>query len=691
MTSYALAVDVGGTFTDAVLISSAGGCWTDKALTTHEDIMSGFFCAADLVLKQAGIPFSRLDDVITHATTVITNLLIERKGGNCALITTEGFTDVLYIRDEHRYDMFDPQIEYPEPLIPKSRTYPVRERVSAQGRLISAVDEAQVRNIAQTISDNDIQSVAVCLLNSYANDINERRVKQILEREVTGLQVTLSSDIAPQIREYPRTSTTSINAYATPFSLPYLNGLTDQVRARGSKLKPLIMLSNGGVIGAATAALQPVRMIESGPAAGALAASLLSKTYGVRDLISFDMGGTTAKACLIQGGEPLITGEFEVDRRYRFKPGSGMPTTVPTLDMIEIGAGGGSIARVDDLGLMKVGPDSAGSSPGPACYGLGGEQPCVTDADVFLGILDAKNFLGGSMPLDEAACAQAISSLALKLNVSDQEAAYGIYSVVGEAMAAAARTHATERGVNYRGLPLLAFGGAGPIHACYVAEQLESNKVIFPRMASVLSAFGTLVTPIRIDLARSNLMKLAQMDWIIVDVLMSEMIAEGKEALVNAGLSSDSIGYSFSVDMRYIGQQTEVTVPLGRDFPTEKDSESFAYMFEQEYQNVYGLSLGDMEIEIVAWRVSAFSLSESRFVDREFDVRPGSPKGRRSIFLGSGVLTADVYDRETLGMEQTLQGPCIIEERETTILILPNWRATVASDGAVVAERIGGS
>lgn len=691
MTSYALAVDVGGTFTDAVLISSAGGCWTDKALTTHEDIMSGFFCAADLVLKQAGIPFSRLDDVITHATTVITNLLIERKGGNCALITTEGFTDVLYIRDEHRYDMFDPQIEYPEPLIPKSQTYPVRERVSAQGRLISAVDEAQVRNIAQTISDNDIQSVAVCLLNSYANDINERRVKQILEREVTDLQVTLSSDIAPQIREYPRTSTTSINAYATPFSLPYLNGLTDQVRARGSKLKPLIMLSNGGVIGAATAALQPVRMIESGPAAGALAASLLSKTYGVRDLISFDMGGTTAKACLIQGGEPLITGEFEVDRRYRFKPGSGMPTTVPTLDMIEIGAGGGSIAWVDDLGLMKVGPESAGSSPGPACYGLGGEQPCVTDADVFLGILDAKNFLGGSMPLDEAACAQAISSLALKLNVSDQEAAYGIYSVVGEAMAAAARTHATERGVNYRGLPLLAFGGAGPIHACYVAEQLESNKVIFPRMASVLSAFGTLVTPIRIDLARSNLMKLAQMDWIIVDVLMSEMVAEGKEALVNAGLSSDSIGYSFSVDMRYIGQQTEVTVPLGRDFPTEKDSESFAYMFEQEYQNVYGLSLGDMEIEIVAWRVSAFSLSESRFVDREVDVRPGSPKGQRSIYLGSGVLTADVYDRETLGREQTLQGPCIIEERETTILILPNWRATVASDGAVVAERIGGS
>ena len=691
MTSYALAVDVGGTFTDAVLISSAGGCWTDKALTTHNDIMDGFFAAADLVLKQAGIPFSELDDVITHATTVITNLLIERKGGNCALITTQGFTDVLYIRDEHRYDMFDPQIEYPEPLIPKSHTYPVKERVSARGQVISAVDDSQVRRIARDISEREVESVAVCLLNSYANGVNERRVKQILEKEVKGLQVTLSSDIAPQIREYPRTSTTSINAYATPFSLPYLNGLTDQVRERGSTLKPLIMLSNGGVIGAATAALQPVRMIESGPAAGALAASLLSKTYGVSDLISFDMGGTTAKACLIQGGEPLITGEFEVDRRYRFKPGSGMPTTVPTVDMIEIGAGGGSIARVDDLGLMKVGPESAGSNPGPACYGLGGEQPCVTDADVFLGILDAKNFLGGSMPLDEAACRRAISRLALELNVSEQQAAYGIYSLVGEAMAAAARTHATERGLNYRGLPLLAFGGAGPIHACYVAEQLESHKVIFPRMASVLSAFGTLVTPIRIDLARSNLMRLSEMDWGIVDALMSEMIAEGKEALVNAGLSGDSIGYSFSVDMRYIGQQTEVTVPLGRKSPTEKDSENFASMFEQEYQSIYGLSLDDMDIEIVAWRVSSFSLSESRFVDREVDIRLGAPKGRRSIYLGSEALTADVYDRETLGREQTLQGPCIIEERETTILILPNWRATVAKDGAVVAERMEGS
>ena len=494
MTSYALAVDVGGTFTDAVLISSDRGVWTDKTLTTHDDLLRGFFSAAGLVLTRAGIGFSDLDDVITHATTVVTNLLIERKGVGCALITTSGFGDVLYIRDEHRYDMFDPQIEYPDPLIPRQQTWSVEERVSAKGEIVTMTDEAALIEIASQISDKGLRSVAVCLLNSYANNVNEQCVKKVLERELPGVHITLSSDIAPQIREYPRTSTTCINAYSTPFSLPYLTGLTDQVRAEGCDLEPLIMLSNGGVVGAKTAALQPVRMIESGPAAGALAAGLLSKTYGISDLISFDMGGTTAKACLIQDGEPLITGEFEVDRRYRFKPGSGMPITVPSVDMIEIGAGGGSIARVDDLGLLKVGPDSAGSSPGPACYGLGGKQPCVTDADVFLGILDPENFLGGSMPLNMDSCKSAINSLAKSLSVSDESAAYGIYSLVGETMAAAARTHATERGVSYRGLPLLAFGGAGPIHACYVAEQLESEKVDFSRwfLCQVLMA---LVTP----------------------------------------------------------------------------------------------------------------------------------------------------------------------------------------------------
>ena len=688
MTSYALAVDVGGTFTDAVLISSDRGVWTDKTLTTHDDLLRGFFSAAGLVLTRAGIGFSDVDDVITHATTVVTNLLIERKGVGCALVTTSGFGDVLYIRDEHRYDMFDPQIEYPDPLIPREQTWSVEERVSAKGEIVTMTDEAALVDLASQISDKGLRSVAVCLLNSYANNVNEQCVKKVLERELPGVHITLSSEIAPQIREYPRTSTTCINAYSTPFSLPYLTGLTDQVRAEGCDLEPLIMLSNGGVVGAKTAALQPVRMIESGPAAGALAAGLLSKTYGISDLISFDMGGTTAKACLIQDGEPLITGEFEVDRRYRFKPGSGMPITVPSVDMIEIGAGGGSIARVDDLGLLKVGPDSAGSSPGPACYGLGGKQPCVTDADVFLGILDPENFLGGSMPLNMDSCKSAINSLAKSLNVSDEHAAYGIYSLVGETMAAAARTHATERGVSYRGLPLLAFGGAGPIHACYVAEQLESEKVIFPKMASVLSAYGTLVTPVRLDMARSSLMRLEKIEWERVEALMADMVLEGKTALVDAGLSPETIKYTYSVDMRYLGQQTEITVFLGSEPPSNSDLEKLESLFKAEYENIYGLSLDGMGLEVVAWRVSSFSPSDKRSTVAQIKSDAAAPKGRREVYFGDQHIPTDVYDRESLGVGQVLPGPCIVEERETTILVLPKWQITVEEGGALVAERV---
>ena len=320
------------------------------------------------------------------------------------------------------------------------------------------------------------------------------------------------------------------------------------------------MLSNGGVVGARVAGTYPVRMIESGPAAGALAAGRIARLHGIENLISFDMGGTTAKACLIQRGEPLVTGEFEVDRRYRFKPGSGMPITVPSIDMMEIGAGGGSIARVDDLGLLKVGPESAGADPGPACYGRGGTHACVTDADLLLGILDADNFLGGDMRLDRARAAAAVQRLADQLGVSTLDAAYGIYSVVGESMAAAARAHATDRGVDYRGLPLLAFGGAGPIHACYVAEQLDSSEVIYPPMASVLSAVGTLVTPARLDLARGGLCRVNAVDWDMVGRLINDMVADGRKALLEArACRKSSIVYDFAADMRYFGQQAEVT------------------------------------------------------------------------------------------------------------------------------------
>ncbi len=687
MTRYALAVDIGGTFTDAVLIASDGRGWTDKTLTTHDDLLEGFFRAAQLTLDKAGIKLSDVNDVVTHATTVVTNVLIERKGSATGLVVTEGFRDVLYIRDEHRYDMFDPQLEYAEPLITREYTWGLAERSFADGTIGKDVEPGDVQKIATELKEKGITSVAVCLLNSYRNPDNERRFKSLLNEVAPDILVTLSSDVAPQMREYLRASTSAINAYAVPTTRPYLNALIKHLQDEGLQREPLIMLSNGGVIGASVAGTYPVRMIESGPAAGALVAGFIAKKYGIDNLISFDMGGTTAKACLIQDGEPLVIGDFEVDRRYRFKPGSGMPITVPSIDMIEIGAGGGSVARVDKLGLLKVGPDSAGSNPGPACYGQGGEDACVTDADVVLGILDPANFLGGDMRLDAGKAETAVQNLATKLDVSLQEAAYGIFSVVGESMAAAARAHATDRGVNYRGMPMLAFGGAGPVHACYVAERLDSAKIIYPPMASVLSAFGTLVTPARLDLARGSLNRLDDIDWSVVATLIGDMFVEATDALEDAGIDKDSVMYDFAADMRYVGQQTEVTVHLAGD-PRESDhQQDLRKRFDAAYETLYGVKLDDMSVEVVSWRVTARGGDSDRHADVEFAAADATPKATRAVYLDGKSFDMPIYDRSALAAGQTISGPVIIEERETTVFILPDWTLNVHTDGSLIAER----
>jgi N-methylhydantoinase A len=685
---FALAIDIGGTFTDAVLIGDDGRSWSDKTLTTPRDLLEGFFRATQLVLARGGIGLDQLNDVVTHATTVVTNAVIERKGAPTALIVTEDFRDVLYIRDEHRYDMFDPQIEYSAPLIPRELTFGITERTYADGSLGAEVAAAQVQAVAKELLARKVQSVAVCLLNSYRNPKNERRIGELLRKMAPNILISLSSEVAPQMREYLRASTTAVNAYALPITHPYLEALTTRLRQQGCSLEPLIMLSNGGVVGSRVAGNHPVRMIESGPAAGALAAGRIAKRHGIDNLISFDMGGTTAKACLIQHGEPLVTGEFEVDRRYRFKPGSGMPITVPSIDMMEIGAGGGSIARVDELGLLKVGPDSAGADPGPACYGRGGTRPCVTDADLVLGILDPDNFLGGDMRLERSRAEAAIDTLASQLGVSRTDAAYGVFSVVGESMAAAARAHATDRGVDYRGLPLLAFGGAGPIHACYVAEQLDSSEVIYPAMASVLSAVGTLVTPARLDLARSNLCCVDAVDWAAVARSIEDMVEEGGNALQEAGLPQDSIAYDFSADMRYYGQQAEVTVRLGGDPRFEQDARQLRSRFDAAYEALYGVRLDQMNVEIVSWRVAAH---DDGGAQREIGVRlaerAASPKTRRMVYFRDQSMPVDVYDRVALSRDQLIAGPVVIEERETTIFVLRGWSLSVRADGSLVAKR----
>jgi N-methylhydantoinase A len=687
MPGFAIAVDIGGTFTDVVLRGGDGRVWVDKTLTTPRDLLDGFFRAVDQVLAKAGAEPADVDDVAVHATTIVTNALIERRGPTTALVVTEGFRDVLYIRDEHRYDMYDPLIEFTAPLIPRELTFGIDERVLADGTIAKPVDDEAIRALADELARHAVESVAVCLLNAYRLPDNERRIGAGLRAALPDLFVSLSSEVAPQIREYPRSSTTAINAYTRPITEPYLEALIEEMGRRGFPHRPLIMLSNGGIVGAEVAGRFPVRMIESGPAAGALVARYFADQLDLDDLLSFDMGGTTAKACIIQDRRPLVAGTFEVDRRYRFKPGSGMPVSVPSIDLIEIGAGGGSIAGIGNLGLLAVGPRSAGSEPGPACYGRGGGEPTVTDADLVLGFLDAANFLGGEMTLDVAAAAASLETLGAALGLSAAEAALGVYEVVGESMAGAARAHATDRGIDPRGLPVLAFGGAGPVHACHVAELLDSDTVIFPPFASVLSAFGTLVTPPRLDLVRGSLARIGDIDWAATDNILGEMVDDGRRALVGAGLDAGQIAYVFGADMRYLGQQNEVTVDLAADPRADRDTAGLRERFEAAYEQLYGIRLDDMDVEIVSWRVSALGPDAERAGRLELPGRPGEAKAERDVLLPAGRRSAPVYDRSALAVGQRLDGPAIVEERETTIVLLPGWCAEVNDQGCLVATR----
>ena len=685
--SYSLAVDIGGTFTDIVLRHSGGRLVVDKTLTTHHDLLEGCFRGVASVLDKAGIGNDEVDGVIVHATTVVTNALIERKGFPTALVTTEGFRDVLTIRNEHRYDMFDPQIEFPDPLVADHLTFGLRERILTDGTVAQAPDPADIEALAEQLRTSGAKAVAICFLNSFANPAHEALVAAALDRLVDGLFICTSSDVAPQIREYHRASTTVVNAYAMPISQPYLRRLSERLRAEGFRNTPLIMLSSGGIVGAETAGRSPVRMIESGPAAGALAACHYAALLGIDRLMSFDMGGTTAKACLIEDQTPLVTGLFEVDRRYRFKEGSGLPVTVPSIDLIEIGAGGGSIARVDDLGLLKVGPESAGSSPGPACYGRGGRQPTVTDADLVLGLIDADNFLGGDMPLDRAAADAAIARLADRLGVDPVHAARGIYRVVTEAMASAARTHATDRGVDYRGLPLFAFGGAGPLHACAVAELLQSVAVIIPPQSSVLSAFGTLVTPVRLDLVRSDLTPIDGIDWQRVHRIIDDLAREGLAALREAGCAAEDVTVLVGADMRYVGQQHEVTVTFEADPRDTHDAAALSAAFETAYRGLYGVNPTHVSVEIVTWRVTASGpLVEARTATLAAE-QPGRPKAQRRVSAWADDQRVAVWDRKHLAIGQTVTGPAIIEERETTTAIPPGWTATIDKVGCIVAAK----
>jgi N-methylhydantoinase A len=683
------AVDIGGTFTDVVMFRGEE-VLVEKTLTTPDDLLTGFFRGVEALLKRSGAKPQDVDGVIVHATTIVTNALLERKGARTAMVFTRGFSDILVRRDSRRYDMYDLQIENPPALVPQEDVFTVRERVLATGEISIPLEESDVHALCDELKKRNIQSVGVCLLFGFKNDQHERRIAEIIRERLPGVYISLASEIAPQIREYWRASTTSVNAYAISITQPYLTELSQRLLRDGYPTHPLIMLSSGGVVGPITAGRMPVRMIESGPAAGALGSAYASLALKLPNLLAFDMGGTTAKVCLIQNHRPLVTGRFEIDRMYRFKEGSGHPVSVPSVDMIEIGAGGGSIARIDDLGLLKVGPRSSGSRPGPACYGQGGSDPTVTDADVVLGVIDADNFLGGAMKLYAAAATKALESIAKPLGVSAIAAARGVYQIVCETMAGAVRAHAADRGADHRGIPILAFGGAGPVHACRVAELLASRTVIFPPMASVYSAFGSLVTPPRLDFVRSFLSRLDRLDWARVGALFDEMEAEGYKALLEAGAHREDIRFEYSADMRYRGQQFELIVELGARPNNEEAPAAARSMFEEQYLKRYKLVQTEVPVEVLNWRITA-SAPASASPKLEGKTLGSSTReqksGKRRVHLWQENQEVAVMPRAALLPGASVQGPVILEEADTTLVIPPGWTAALGEMGSIVATR----
>ncbi|HEX7097085.1 MAG TPA: hydantoinase/oxoprolinase family protein, partial [Acidimicrobiales bacterium] len=585
MADWRLAVDIGGTFTDVVLLDAESGrVVVDKTLSTPSRPLNGVRTGVTALLAKAGVRPQDITAPIVHATTLITNALIEGKAGRAAMVTTKGFGDTLLIRSEHRYDMYDLQIEFPAPPIPRDMTFEIDERTLVDGRVLKQPEQSDIDRLASEIAAAGAESVGVCFLHGYANGANERLVADALAERL-GVPVCSSHDVAPQIREYARMVTTACNAATMPLIGPYLDELEQWLVAEGFGGKVLMMLSNGGVVSADDAKRVPIRLVESGPAAGALAGAWYARRLDEPRLLCFDMGGTTAKSCLIENYEPELTTEFEVARVYRHKKGSGFPVTVPSVDLVEIGAGGGSLARVDDLGLLKVGPDSAGAEPGPASYGRGGQLPATTDADLLLGYLDPDFFLGGDMALDVHAAEDAMGKVAAAIASTVEDTAAGVHTVVNQNMAAAARMHAIERGLDLRGVPLIAFGGAGPVHACGVAELLEAERVIFPVNASVLSAFGTLVSPVRIDLARSMLTLLDPSVAGERDRLLADMEAAGRRVLAAAGVDTGAVRFRYGMDARYRGQGNEVTIWVGEGagWPASHDEtlERFATEYER--------------------------------------------------------------------------------------------------------------
>jgi N-methylhydantoinase A len=682
MCSVRAGVDIGGTFTDLILIDDVSGELTvGKILTTPADPSRAVADVLSDALQRAGAQPAAVEHVI-HGTTLVTNAVIERKGARTALLTTKGYRDAYEIAREHRYDLYDLFLEMPTPLVPRYLRLEVNERVYADGTIAQVPDPQEVARLVGELRDKDIEAVAVCFIHSYANPAHEHLVGDIIREIAPDMRVSLSSEVVPEIREYERTSTTVVNVYVQGLVEDYLAELVRRLNDLGIQGELLLMMSSGGISTVETASRFPLRLLESGPAGGALASAYFGKLANVNDMLAFDMGGTTAKLCVIEDGQPLTSTEFEVDRKYRFKAGSGLPVKVPVVELIEIGAGGGSIARVDSLGLLKVGPDSAGADPGPACYGRGGTQPTVTDADLLLGYLDPDFFLGGKLRLDRDAAERAIAAnVADRLGMSPIRAAWGIHQLVNEGMASAARVHAIERGKDPRSLPLFAFGGAGPGHGFGVARVLHSPRLIVPFGAGVTSAFGFLTAPLAFDFVRSYVAQLDVADWKHVNAILDDMTQQGEAILSRSGVAESDRHYVRQADVRYAGQGHEIRIdlPIGSLGPSSLGP--IRETFETVYRSLFGRTGPEVPLEAVSWRVIASGPKPSVQLNASGSPGRNPVKGERPVYFPEWEKhrPVPVYDRYVLAPDTTIDGPAIIEERESTTVVGPDARIEVDS------------
>jgi N-methylhydantoinase A len=684
MSSARLAVDIGGTFTDLAL-EHAGRRVTAKVLTTPTAPERGVMQGVREILRAAALHPADIA-LLVHGTTLATNAIIERKGARTALITTEGFRDVLALRNESRYDQYDLNLTLPEPLVPRYLRLPVPERLDNVGNVLLPLDEDAVRGLVPLLVREGVQSIAIGFLHAFVNPAHERRARDILATALPDVPITLSSEVSPEMREWERFSTAAANAYVQPLMARYLRRLEQELREEGLTAPLFLMLSGGGLTTVETACRFPIRLVESGPAGGAIFSAHIARECGLDRVVSFDMGGTTAKICLIDDYRPQTARTFEVARVGRFKKGSGLPLRIPVIEMVEIGAGGGSIAHVDALSRIAVGPESAGADPGPACYGRGGKHPAVTDANLLLGRYDPRRFAGGRLPLDEAAARTALAAdVGERLGLTPEMAALGVIEMVDETMANAARVHAIESGKSYTGRTLIAFGGGGPVHACRIAEKIGVTRVLIPLGAGVGSAIGFLRAPVGYEVVRSLYQRFSTFDVAAVNALLDDM-AEEAQSVVAQGSFGAPLHQTRLAYMRYVGQGHEIAVPLPARRLTEADIPTIRAAYDAEYTRFYNRPVPGSDVEVLSYAVTV--ATETAPADPPLPAPPAvaatPARIQRVRDTASGEVSDwAVFERASLPQGAVLHGPAIIAEDETSTLVGASWSARITAHGYI--------